>query len=144
MLYDVSSLSIKFGNFATISNTFAAVICDEGESCSVNTVYISRVVIHNVTSEHDSTFTLLVILKWHMSINVAKWTFFLSLLYFQNNFLLALNFIQLPCWLPFLVHCCFRVWDFHRFWHWDELVCQIVVCHRMFSFACDAIFMIFR
>ena len=87
--------------------------------------------------------------RWQMSINVAKWTFFLSLCASRITSFLLFNFVQLPGWnrfelLPFRVHCCFSIWNFHRLRHRNTLVRQIVMSHRVVSFACDMIFMIFR
>ena len=49
------------GNRAITSMTFAAVICDADEPCSVRKDCIgSRVVFYNVTSEYDSSFILLI------------------------------------------------------------------------------------
>ena len=83
-----------------------------------------------------------------MSINEAKWTLSVSLC-FKNNLLLALDFLQLPCWdcfelLPFLVHWCFCIRNFHHLWHRNKLVNQIVVGHRSISLACNVILMVFR
>ena len=83
-----------------------------------------------------------------MSINVAKWTLFLSLC-FENYLLLALDFLQLPCWdclelFPFLAHCSFCIQNFHRLGHWNKFVNQIVMTHRSETFACNEIFVIFR
>ena len=70
-------------NLAMTSITFAAVICHElffSKDCAG-----SGVVLYNVTSENDSSFVLLefgfqlLIFRWQMSINEAKWTFFSSL-----------------------------------------------------------------
>ena len=68
---------------------------------------------------------------------------------FEINLLLALDFLQLPCWnrfelLPFLVHCCFCVRNFHRLWHGNKFVDQIATDHRSISFACNVVFVIFR
>ena len=46
------------GSLATTPITLATVMCDANEPCSVNTAY-ARVIFDNVTSEYDSTFTLL-------------------------------------------------------------------------------------
>ena len=84
-----------------------------------------------------------------MSINVAKWTFFLSLCASRIASFLQLTFFQLPgrsCLklLPFLVHCCFCIRSFHRIKHRNKLVNQIVMGHRSKTCACHVIFMIFR
>ena len=81
-----------------------------------------------------------------MSINEAKWTLFFVSLCFQNNLLFGLDFSQLPCWnclelFPFLVHGSLCIWNIHRLWHRDELMHQIIMCHRSESFLGNAIFM---
>ena len=68
---------------------------------------------------------------------------------FQNNLLLAFDFLQLPGWirlkfLPLLLQCCFRTRNFHRLRHRKKLVNQIEMGHRVVSFACDVVFIIFR
>ena len=59
-------------------------------------------------------------LKWQMSINVAKWTFLLSLCASQNN-----------------------LRNFHRLWHRNKLVHQMVMCHRSKLCTCNVILMVF-
>ena len=88
-------------------------------------------------------------LRWQMSINEANWTFFLSLLCFENNLLFALHSVQLPGWnrfeiLPFLVHCFFRIRNSHRLWHKNKLVNQSVMGHRSKSFTCSVICVFLR
>ena len=68
---------------------------------------------------------------------------------FQNNLLFALYFVQISRWncrelLPFLVHCCLCIHNFHRLVHRNKLVHQIDVNYRIVSFACNVIFVIFR
>ena len=68
---------------------------------------------------------------------------------FQNKLLLAFDFLQLPGWnrlkfLPFLLQCCFRIRNFHRLRQRKKLVNQIEMGHRVVSFACDVVFIIFR
>ena len=63
------------------------------------------------------------------------------------NLFFDFNFVQLRRWnhfelLPFLVHCGFCVRTFYRLRH--KFVYQIIVGHRIVSFACDVIFVIFR
>ena len=68
------------GNLATTSITFSAVIWDADEPCSVKTAKAPE-------SPRSTTLPLYLwnfgsnsaFLRWHTSINVAKWTFFLSL-----------------------------------------------------------------
>ena len=86
--------------------------------------------------------------RWHMSINVAKWTLSLYLCAWRIASFLLLTFFQIPCWsrlelFPFLVHSRFGVWNFHCLWHRDKLVHQFEMCHRRKSFSCNAIFMDF-
>ena len=84
----------------------------------------SRVVSHNVTSEHDTSFALLEcfvlaphFLWWQMSINVAKWTVLRSSLCFQNDLSFALYLGHLPCWqffelLSLFLHSGFCIREF--------------------------------
>ena len=70
------------GSRTITSITSAAVICDVDESSSINTYCIgSRVVFHNVSSKHNSSFVLLELwLQLRLkSINAAKWTLLLLL-----------------------------------------------------------------
>ena len=88
-----------------------------------------------------------------MSINVAKWTFVLSLrasriISFFTLYVLQFVFLQLPCryfleLLPFLVHCCLCIRYFHRLWHRNKLVNQIVMGHRSKYFTCNVVFVFF-
>ena len=137
-------------SLAMISITFVAVIRDADEPCSVKTACAP-----------ESSFTMsprsatlpwyfwyfgsnFAFLRWQMSISVAKWTFFLSFC-FQNDLRFALYFRQWPCWqlfelLPLLVHSCFRIRNVHCLRHRNKLLHQIVMRHRIVSFACDMIF----
>ena len=70
-----------------------------------------------------------------MSINVAKWTFLMSLCASRITSFWLLPLSDCPSWgrvelLPFLVHCCFLIRMFHRLWHRNKLVHQVVTCHR--------------
>ena len=74
---------------------------------------------------------------------------FVSLCASRKTSILALYFVQLPGWnrlelVPFLVHCCFRIQNFHRLRHRNWCVYQVVMSHRITSFAWDVIFMILR
>ena len=78
----------------------------------------------------------------------SKVDFLFVSLSFQNSVAFALYLVQLPGWiclelLPFLVHCCFRIQNFHRLGHRNKLVHQMLMSHRIVSFACDVSFMIF-
>ena len=91
----------------------------------------------------DSAF-----LRWQMSINVAKWTCFFVSLCIQNKSLFSLNFVQMPRWnrfepLSVLVHCCFRIRNFHRLTHRNKLVHHIATGHRSKAFSGNAVFKIF-
>ena len=79
----------------------------------------------------------------------SKVDFLLSLCASRITSFLALDVLLLPGWnrlklLPSLVHCCFRIRKFHRLRHRDKLANKVVMCHRIKSFACDVILMIFR
>ena len=84
-----------------------------------------------------------------MSINVAKWTFFLSLCASRITSFLLSYFFQISCWdrlelFPCIIHCSLCIRNFHHLWQRNKLVLQIVKCHRSESFACDVVIMIFR
>ena len=132
------------------SITFAAVTCDADELCSEKNTG-SRVVFYNVTTEHDSAF---ILLNFGFSLRIfvmkdghqcSKVAFLFVALCFQNNLPFALYFVQLPGWnrldpLPLLVHCCFRIRNFHRLRHRNKFANQMTVTHRIVSFTCDVIF----
>ena len=91
-----------------------------------------RVVHHNVSSEHDSAFTLrkfwfqLCIFEMTDVHQCSKVDFLFVSVCFQNNLLLAFDFLQLPGWnrlkfLPLLLQCCFRTRNFHRLRHRKKL-----------------------
>ena len=116
------------GSFALTSITSAAVIWDADEprkvpesSFTVSPRSTTRpLYFWNIGS--SSAF-----LRWLMSINAAKWTFFLSLCAFRVTSLLLFTFSKLPCWycfelLPFLVHRCLRIRNYHRLRHKNKLV----------------------
>ena len=120
------------------------------EPCSVNTAY-----------EPESSFTMSprsttrplhfwyfgsnsVFLRWEVSINVPKWTFFFSFCASRmTSFLLftllnchAGNFLSFS---HFFVHRSFRILNCHRLRHRNNLVHQIAVTDRIepFSPRCD-------
>ena len=87
-------------------------------------------------------------LRWHMSINEAKWTLMLSLCASRITSLFALDLPQIPCWncvelFPFLVHGSLCIRNLHCLWHREKLMHQIIMCHRSESFSSNAIFMCF-
>ena len=62
-----------------------------------------------------------------MSISVAIWTGLCSFRASRITSFFAISFVHLPCrqlfeLLPFLVHCCFCIRNFHRLGHGNELV----------------------
>ena len=85
------------GSLDKTSITFAAVICDADEPCSVNTASRSTTrPLYFWNCGSNSEF-----LRWQMSINDAKWSCRWYLLEF----------------FPFFIHCGFRTWCFHCFRH---------------------------
>ena len=123
------------GNLAITSLIFTAVIWDADEPCVEKTAWAPESSFYNVPPR-STTLPFYICnfgsnsacLRWPMSINVAKWTFLLSLCAFQNitSFLL-LTFNQIPCWnrlelFPFIVHGSFGIRNFHRLWHRNKLV----------------------
>ena len=129
----LSACPSQSGSLAMTSITFAAVICAD-EPCSVKSVQVpesSFTVSPRSTTRPSNT--------WNLGSNVhqcSKVGFPCVSLCFQNNFLFALNFLQLPCWirfelLPFLVHCCFRIRNSHRLEHRNKLLhFNCILCLR--------------
>ena len=65
---------------------------------------------------------------------------------FREKLLLALDFLQFPCWdclelLPFLVHCSFCIQNFHCLRQKNTCGNQVVMSYRSETFARNAIFM---
>ena len=86
--------------------------------------------------------------RWYMSINEAKWTLMLSLYASRMTSFLLLTFLKshagiVSSFFPFLVHCNFCIPNLHGLWHRDELMHQIIMCHRDESSSSNAIFMCF-
>ena len=82
-----------------------------------------------------------------MSINAAKRTLFFSLCASRMTSFFALHLVQWPRWqllelLPFLVHCRFRIRNFHRLRQRDKLVHQVIATYRIEPFFRDLIIMI--
>ena len=117
------------GNLATTFITFAAVIWDADEP-------------------QGARLCLYTFVIWVVTLQFWGDTYFLFVsLCFENNHLLALDFLQLPCWdcfelLPFLIHCCFCFRNFHRLRHRNNFMNQVVVGHRSISFTCNVILMV--
>ena len=68
---------------------------------------------------------------------------------FIDHLFLNFDLCQVPRrkflqFFPFLVHCCFRIRNFHRLEQWNKLVHQIVMTHRIIAFACDVVFVFCR
>ena len=63
VLVDTASAACpaQAGSLEMISMTFAAVICDADDPCSVKSCMRSRIIFHNVASEYNSTFIFLVL-----------------------------------------------------------------------------------
>ena len=86
--------------------------------------------------------------KSHISINVAKWTLFCLFVLPELPPFLLLTFPKFHAWIVSsffhsLSTAAFNIRNFHRLWHRDELVYQVVMRHRCKSFACNVILMIF-
>ena len=67
---------------------------------------------------------------------VAKWTVLCSFLCFQDDLLFAFYIGHLPSWqffelLPFFIHRCICIRDFHRVEHGNELVHKIFMTQRV-------------
>ena len=98
------------------------------------------------------TFGTLVLtphfLRWQMSITEAKRSSFFLSLCFQVTFFFVLHFGHLPWWwlfefLPFFVHCCLCIWNFHRLVHGNELARRIGMTQRVETLLRSVIFVIF-
>ena len=114
----------------------------------------SRVVFHFATSEPDSAFVFQVlgfqlrILEVTHVHQCGKVDFPLVSVCFQDSFPFALDFffkfhacLEL---VPFLVHCCFCIRNFHRLRQKNKFVHQIVMCLQSKSFSGNAITTNFR
>ena len=113
------------GGLPVTSMIVAAVIWHADEPSSVKTTWAPE----SSFTMHPRSTTLLLYFcyfgsnsafsRWHVSISDAKWTIFFVSLCVQNNFLIALDFLQIPCvtcleLLPFFVHSRFGVGNLHR------------------------------
>ena len=137
-----------------MSITFAAVICDADDPCSVNTAYAPE---SSFTMSPWSTTLILYFwywssnsefLRWQGSINDEKWTFIPLFLASSITSFLFLTSVSCCCWnflqfFQFLYHCCLCIWNFHCLRHRNELVNKTVMSHRTRSFRSDVILMRF-
>ena len=88
-----------------MSITFAAVICDADDPCSVNTAHDHENIFYNVTSEYDPALKFLI-LRFQLrileddkdSINDEKWTFLPLFLASSVTSFLFLTFVS--CHMP--------------------------------------------
>ena len=137
-----------------ISMTFAAVICDADDSCSVNTGKdpessftissrsTTRPLYFWCFASHSAFF------KWQMSISEAKWTFAPFVLVYRS----PLSYFWLSSgstpeffqFFPFLVHCNFCCEYHHGLKHKKKLVYQIIMLQWIVPFSCNMVFMIIR
>ena len=117
------------GTLAITSITFAAVIWDADEPCSVKTAKAPESSF--TMSPRRTTLPLYfwnfssncAFLRWQMSINVAKWTFCWSCLCLPDMNLLFCSLLLSNCqagivssFFHFIVHCCFRIMEFSSHW----------------------------
>ena len=131
------------GHLAITSTTFAAAIWDTDEPYSVK---LRRLQSRLWQCHHGAQLCLCnsvnfgstsAFLRWHMSIKVAKWTFFLSLCVSRITSFLLFTFSTcqagiVSSFFPLFVHY-FCIRNFHRLWLKNKLV-----------FARNVVFMIFR
>ena len=142
-------------NLAITSMIFAAVICDADEPCSVKTALAPEPSF--AMSPLSTTLPLYFCNLGSFSAccevtyvhQCCKVDFLFVSLSFQNNLLCALDFSQIPYWnclelFPFLVHGSLCIRNVHRMRWKNKIVYQIVMCHRVVSFACDVVFVSLR
>ena len=94
-------------------------------------------------SGSNSTFSEMGFFHGHNELDCASFCLRTS-----DHFTLVSAFHYLPCkqffkLIPFLVHCCFSIREFHCLTHRDKLVHQIVVTGTVETFFPDVIFMMF-
>ena len=136
----------QLGNLAITSVIFAAVIWDADEPCSAETAWAPESSFTMSPQEHDSAFVLLIFGSrsafWRREVHqCSKVDFLVVSLCFQDNILFCSwlftnSVLGLSQPFPFLVHGSLCIWNFHRLWHGNKLVHQIVMCHRSKSFSC--------
>ena len=112
----------------------------------------TRIIFHNVTSEYDPSFVLLI-LRFQLRIlkmtNIHQWrkmNFSALIPCLFDHFFLVSDFGQLPCrnflqFFPFFLRCCFCIRKFHCSRLRNELVNNTVVSHRNHPFCSDVILM---
>ena len=125
------------GSLEIMSMTFAAVICDADDPCSVNTAFAPE---SSYTMSTRNT-TLPLYFRYRGSKpRILKVT--------KINRRRVSDFRQLPCWnflcgFPFFDHCCLCTWNFHCLKHRNEFVNKTVMMHRLHPFSNDTILVMF-
>ena len=125
------------GSLDMLSMTFAAVICDADDPCSVNnTAQDSKSSFKNVASEYNSTFVFLVlclqfgILQMPDVHQWGKMNFSALRPCFIDHLWFVSDFCQVPRQnlfkLPYFIHCCFCSGNLHGLRHENKFVYQIV------------------
>ena len=137
------------------SITFAAVIWKGRWELFSKYCTGSRIVFHNVSSKHNTSFVLLELwfqLRILQMTDVHEWskvdTVFLLICASFMTSLLTFDFLKLPRWnrlelFAFFVHCCLCIQNFHHMRHRNECVHQVVMQHWILPFPCKLTFMYF-
>ena len=143
------------GSLKVISVTFAAVICDADDPCSVNTAWNPE---SSFTISPPSTTRPLyfwcfasnsAFFKWHMSISEAKWTFAPFVLASSITSFLLLTFVRFYAEIfsnfsHSLSTAAFAAGIFHGLVHRHKFVYQIVMLRWIVSFSCNMVLMMIR
>ena len=140
------------GSLDIASITFAAVICDSDDPCSVNTAYdpessftMSRrsITLHSYFWNCGSNSEFL---RWQRSINDAKCTVLPLFLASAITTFLFLTFVTCltSIFSPFFTlfyHSCLCTWNSHCFRHRNKLVHKIEMSYGIRPFCSDVILM---
>ena len=141
------------GSLDMISMTFAAVICEADDPCSLNTACDPE---SSFTISPRSTTRPLYFwncgsnsefLRWQRSINDAKCTVLPSFLASAITSFLSLTFVSchtdiFSSFFVLSLHCCLCIRCFHCWGHGNKLVHQIGVTQWIHPFSRSLIFMI--
>ena len=135
------------GSLDIVSMTFAAVIWDADDPCSVNTAYepeSSFTMSPRNTTPYLYIFDMEVFLRWQRCINDAKWPFLPFFLASTITSILFLTFVSCHAriffsFCPFFLHCRFCIWIFECLKHRNEFVHKTVMSYRICPFLqwCD-------
>ena len=137
-----------------MSMTFAAVISDADDPCSVNTAHAPE---WSLTMSPQRTTRPLYFwywgsssefFRWQRSINDAKWTFQPLFLASSITSFLFLSFVSCRAGVFFsfsllFYYCCLCIWNLHCLKHRNEFVNKTVMIQRIHPFFSNMILMMF-